>query len=40
VHGVDQGDDVVLLEVEVLDGALEEFFFVGMALLGYQLWSV
>ena len=27
VHGVDQGDDVVLLDVEVLDGALEEFFF-------------
>jgi hypothetical protein len=27
LHGVDQGDDVVLLDVEVLDGALEEFFF-------------
>ena len=26
-HGVDQGHDVVLLDVEVLDGALEEFFF-------------
>jgi hypothetical protein len=27
VHGVDQRDDVVLLEVEVLDRALEKFFF-------------
>ena len=26
-HGVDEGDDVVLLDVEVLDGAGEEFFF-------------
>ena len=27
LHGVDEGDDVVLLDVEVLDGAVEEFFF-------------
>jgi hypothetical protein len=27
VHGIDQRNDVVLLDVEVLDGALEEFFF-------------
>ena len=27
LHGVDQSDDVVLLDVDVLDGAVEEFFF-------------
>ena len=27
MHSLDQGNDVVLLDVEVLDGALEEFFF-------------
>ena len=27
LHGVDERDDVVLLDVEVLDGAVEEFFF-------------
>ncbi len=28
LHGVDQGDYVVLLDVDVLDGAVEEFFFI------------
>jgi hypothetical protein len=32
VHGVDQRDDVVLLEVEVLDGRFEEFLFGGHGL--------
>ena len=27
LHGVDQRHDVVLLDVDVLDGLLEEFFF-------------
>jgi hypothetical protein len=27
LHRVDQRDDVVLLDVEVLDGAVEELFF-------------